>query len=43
MGLERVNGAFGCIAAMKVGQEKLVFQLPEVSYGIIVLCIGFIV
>ena len=43
MGLEFENGAFGCITAMNIGQDKLVFYLPNVFHGSLVILTGFIV
>ena len=43
MGIERKNGAFGCIVEMKIGWDKLVFYLPDVFHGFLVLFTGFIV
>ena len=43
MGLERANGAFGCIVEMNIGMEKLVVYFPNVFHGSIVLFTGFIV
>ena len=43
MGFERVNGAFGCIAAMNFGWDKLLLYLPNVFHDTLVLFNGFIV
>ena len=43
MGLGLVNCAFGCIAEMDIGQEKLVVYLPKIFHGPLVLLTGSIV
>ena len=43
MGFERADGAFGCIAVMNIGQDKLIVYLPNFLYGTLVLFTDFIV